>query len=1012
MARIISGALKNGVALTAASDNPVTVAAGASIATSDPIGLNGAAGTAWELTNLGLVKATTTAIKVAGTGTVHNGDAAHASALAEASMQGILIVGTGSVTNDGTVKATGPGSIAVRVQAGGVVENRATGTISGIYYGVNIEGASGKVENLGTITATEQSGGAGVELDNGGTVINGAADNFTASIVGGNAAGVYIIGGTKDRVQNFGTIEGLGDAGTGVALWSGGTIENAASASITALHNGIGVVGGTGSVVNAGTIIGSGSKGYQSFGAYLGAGGSVANDASGMIVGGSQGVWVEAAEGTVANSGLIRGVGSIGIQMDKGGTVTNAATGVIRGATRAINFSGSEVARVVNDGVITGDVGIAMPGDGATLINGGTITGTGGTAVGGSFRNDLIVVKPGATFNGKVDLNGSLPLTMRGVDTLELAPGAGSLGGFGSTLSGFSTIRFDPGAAWTLSGALSGFTAGPLIIGFNANDALSVAGTGLALSDVSFDAAAGVTSARLGGAQLTFAGQYDAKAFATTPDGPSATRMTYAGTPVGSFVGEGGQGATRTYSFTVDVPRNTTEINNVGISWQVTTPGGTNAAGPDDFAGGVLPQGSFRLGQGSGYSATIEVVVNGDSVPEADEIFTVTYGGTDLGTFIIRDDDASPAPTAYAVAPQSQSVNEGAGTASFTLTRTGAMPAETVFVSTTATEGDTNSGDYVGLAAQSFAFTAGQATLPISVPILNDAIVESAETLGLIVQRNANDANTVFLAKATATILDDDDPAFDNVVMSAPADETFDLGAGNDTVVFSQARDQYLVGILDAVIRVDGPDGRDELRNVEHLKFGEFAAITVESLRGQPTTDELYQNLDAGTLNFGLPTHYVGPNPLDYILPATNGSDVLQGTSRNDFANLGAGNDAANMGAGDDVVDGGGGSNFLTGGVGRDTFFIDGRDGVPVWSCITDWQPGEALTLWGWQDGVSVATWSDSDGLPGYLGATMYADIDGNGLIETAITWTGMAKAGLPTGQAFDVGGIGVLYFN
>jgi alpha-tubulin suppressor-like RCC1 family protein len=366
----------------------------------------------------------------------------------------------------------------------------------------------------------------------------------------------------------------------------------------------------------------------------------------------------------------------------------------------------------------------------------------------------------------------------------------------------------------------------------------------------------------------------------------------------------------------------------------------------------------------------------------------------------------------YGIAPATQLVGENGVTASFTLTRTGALPAETVFVSTTETEGAANSGDYAALSGKSFAFAAGQMALTINVAILNDTVAESAETFGLLVQRNASDPASVFLAKATATILDEDNPAEDDVAISLPGDEAFDLGAGTDTVVFSQARENYQIGILGSIVRVEGPDGRDELRNVELLKFGEFAVITAESMRGKPATEELYQNLEGGTLKFGLPTRYVGPNALDYILPATNGSDVLQGTSRNDFANLGAGNDAASMGGGDDVVDGGGGNNFLTGGTGRDTFFIDGRDMVPVWSCITDWQPGEALTLWGWQAGVSVATWSDSDGLPGFLGATMYADMDGNGLVETAITWTGIARADLPAARAFEVSGIGVLYFN
>lgn len=240
-----------------------------------------------------------------------------------------------------------------------------------------------------------------------------------------------------------------------------------------------------------------------------------------------------------------------------------------------------------------------------------------------------------------------------------------------------------------------------------------------------------------------------------------------------------------------------------------------------------------------------------------------------------------------------------------------------------------------------------------------------------------------------------------------------DGGAGTDTVVFSQTVDKYQVGILGNVTRVAGPDGADEMRFVEQLQFGAVAPITVESLRGQPGTDELYQNLVDGQLRFGLPMRLApNANNLLYILPADNGSDVLEGTSFNDFANLGAGNDAASMGAGDDFVDGGGGSNFLTGGTGSDTFFIDGRDLVPVWSCITDWQAGEKLTLWGWTPGVSVAVWDENNGLPGYLGATLFCDLDGSGLVETAITWTGIARSVLPEGVPFEVSGVGVLYFN
>ena len=277
----------------------------------------------------------------------------------------------------------------------------------------------------------------------------------------------------------------------------------------------------------------------------------------------------------------------------------------------------------------------------------------------------------------------------------------------------------------------------------------------------------------------------------------------------------------------------------------------------------------------------------------------------------------------------------------------------------------------------------------------------------------SNATGGVTYAIGPSTVVDITGSGLGDTFTGSSGANAIDGGAGDDTVVFSETIDKYQVGILGNVTRVAGPDGADEMRFVENLQFGATAAITVNSLRGQPGTDELYQNLVDGQLRFGLPSRLApNPNNLVYILPADNGSDVLEGTSFNDFANLGAGNDAASMGAGDDFVDGGGGSNFLTGGLGSDTYFIDGRDLVPVWSCITDWQPGEKLTLWGWRDGVSLAAWDENNGLPGFLGVTLFADIDGNGLVETAITWTGVTKAQLPTPVPFEVSGVGVYFFN
>ena len=58
------------------------------------------------------------------------------------------------------------------------------------------------------------------------------------------------------------------------------------------------------------------------------------------------------------------------------------------------------------------------------------------------------------------------------------------------------------------------------------------------------------------------------------------------------------------------------------------------------------------------------------------------------------------------------------------------------------------------------------------------------------------------------------------------------------------------------------------------------------------------------------------------------------------------------------------------------------------------------------------SAWCETNGFPGFVGVTLFADIDGNGRVETAITWTGVTQAQLPTPVPFEVSGVGVYFFN
>jgi Ca2+-binding RTX toxin-like protein len=242
-----------------------------------------------------------------------------------------------------------------------------------------------------------------------------------------------------------------------------------------------------------------------------------------------------------------------------------------------------------------------------------------------------------------------------------------------------------------------------------------------------------------------------------------------------------------------------------------------------------------------------------------------------------------------------------------------------------------------------------------------------------------------------------------DMLIGGPDNDTLIGGDDVDTAWFSGNQAESRIGMRDGVVIVSGPDGMDMLDGVELLQFGTAAPVAIDTLLGLGVTEELALLFSAGEPNYVLPTIYTGPVAgVQTQLLGGAGGEVAFGTSKNDFINMLGGDDAIDAGPGDDVVDGGTGSNFLTGGAGRDDFFLDGRGGGNTWSTITDWQTGERLSVFGWKPGVSQVLWLDSDGTPGFTGVTMHADLDGNGLIDTSVTWSGKARADLPVPFEFD----------
>ena len=315
----------------------------------------------------------------------------------------------GTVTNSGSISASGTGSAGIDLADGGSVTNNSTGSVSGNLFGVFVTGAGGTIANSGSIVSAKYGG---VEFVKGGSVTNSAG----ASIRGGSI-GVYVGTGASGTVTNSGSISAASASGAGVDLAGGGSITNNSGASISGAAFGVFTSGVPGTLSNSGSISGSHGVGLE-------AGGSVTNVASASITGQVAGVFAQGGAATLSNAGSIVATAGSGADIEGGGSITNLAGATISGSA----------------------FGVFLTGGSGTVTNAGTISGgTYAIDFSGSATNRL-VIDPGAVFVGRV-IGGS------GTNTLELASGPGSIGGVGTgSFNNFQVLAVDAGATWTLTG--------------------------------------------------------------------------------------------------------------------------------------------------------------------------------------------------------------------------------------------------------------------------------------------------------------------------------------------------------------------------------------------------------------------------------------------------------------------------------------------------------------------------------------------------------------------------------
>lgn len=343
---------------------------------------------------------------------------------------------TGSISQEITLGSASYAA-SITVAPGGVIHPATPGGSTIAQNGSMALYASSGVTNVQLIDLGLIDGGAGAPGSFG--VINILGATLAPGIPGGT-------GGDGVNIQSTGAAVSVGTAG----IINGGA-------------------GGSGGQVVLSTLDIATNGGNGGIGLYDVAGGINFSNA-GVITGGAGG-----------NGG---GIGLLSL-LAKGGNGGNGAdaidikngyfdnTGVVTGGAGG-NGGVGLVGLLSADGA-GGNGGAGLYIDGGTLINNGTISGGGGGTgsttgqVGAAivFGPDASTFVVGATSGVAGSIVGS------GNDVLQLAgSSAVTLAGIGSTITGFSTIVFDPGASRIIAGYTAGLGSGQMIYGFTSADTI------------------------------------------------------------------------------------------------------------------------------------------------------------------------------------------------------------------------------------------------------------------------------------------------------------------------------------------------------------------------------------------------------------------------------------------------------------------------------------------------------------------------------------------------------------
>ncbi len=425
-----------------------------------------------------------------------------------------------------------------------------------------------------------------------------------------------------------------------------------------------------------------------------------------------------------------------------------------------------------------------------------------------------------------------------------------------------------------------------------------------------------------------------------------AANVNYAISTATPTVTEGNSGS-KTLSFTVTRSGDTAIATSVNYAFDGTATFSSDynsikVAGVTGSSSGVI---KFAAGE---TTKLVTLNVLGESVNEADETINLNLsypnqtGAIAPGTITIVNDDNVPT---ISIADKSDS--EDSGNLVFTVKLSSAS-SEIITVDYNTSNDTAIAGvDYTALSG-TITFNPGVTTQTITIPILDDFVVESTDQffVNLTNSTNASIADN----KAIGKITNDDIAGF--TISSANGLVTTEAG-GTDSFSI-QLTSQPTANVTLSLSSSKVSEGSVSVSSITFsaANWNTPQIITVTGVNDNLADDNtVYQIITSAAVSSDANYNNLNPSDLDVIniktgnqvssiITGTDKADTkLQGTSSNDLIFGFAGNDVIVGGEGNDQLYGGFGTDNLTGGAGNDIFVLakgEGRDTIKDFNISED----------------------------------------------------------------------------